>query len=379
MSTLTTTSNIATPASTTPTTIRGTPGNDILVGGAGRDIIDGGDGDDLLRDIHGDNQLLGGAGDDTLIGSGIFNGGPGDDAIDAGGDSSGNVYQYAKGDGFDTISTDTRLLSWPPQGMLQFGQGVTPSSVDLVRDDDHLSFCLSPTDQVVLLDWFKGPAFQLAQVSFADGTTWETDDINAMGVTVFGTEHQDMIEGYAGDDRIHAGAGIDRVLDGQGYNFINGDAGNDWLMGCGVLNGGQGNDILVALGPNTEDNFYLFDIGDGRDTLYAKGDLNLGRPQGTVAFGNGLDSSRLWFRRQDDDLAVTVVGSHEGMTIKDWYLDQSSRVAQFISGDDKILGHDKVDALVQAMAAFTPPVTGDNQLDQTLNQALAPVLATSWT
>ncbi|EJN03799.1 calcium-binding protein [Herbaspirillum sp. YR522] len=360
-----------------PSTIRGTDGSDILLGGAADDLIDAGAGDDYLYDDQGSNALRGGPGDDTIIGAGIIHGGPGDDTIAAAGDASGNIYQYALGDGFDTISTMDGRPSLSELGTLRFGAGVTPAAVALVRDDDHLSFYLGPTDQVTLLDWFKGPAFQLAQVDFADGTTWRPDDIAAMDIAVLGTEGDDVLQGHAGNNLIHAGSGDDYVLDGEGNNVIYGGAGDDSLMGRGVLDGGHGNDTLMAVG-QAEHNIYFFDVGDGHDTLYAQGDENPGRAQGTVGFGETLDPSRLWFRRQDDDLAVTVVGSREGLTIKDWYRGEPNQVARFMAGDDRVLRHDQVQDLVHAMAAFAPPLSGASRLEHGIGLALAPVLAASW-
>jgi hypothetical protein len=371
MNTLTTTRDVPDVASPVP--IHGTDGDDTLEGGPGRDLIDGGAGDDYLHDEAGANQLLGGAGNDTIIGCGTITGGPGNDAIVAAGDVSGNVYQYAQGDGFDTIST-----TGTGHDILQFGQGVTPSSVMLVRDGDHLSFYMGPGQQVSMQDWFKGPGFELAQVSFADGTYWSAADISAMDVTVLGTAGDDVLYGYPGNNLIHGGPGNDYVLDARGNNILYGGPGDDTLMGSGVLDGGPGDDTLLAVG-DAGHNVYFFDSGDGRDTLHAHGDDNPGRAQGAVAFGESLDPSHLWFRRQDDDLAINVVGSCDGLTIKDWYQNVNNQVQRFMSGNEKTLSRDKVDGLVQAMSGFAAPVCGASRLNEAARQTLAPVLAASWT
>ena len=65
-------------AATLECTINGTPGDDVLVGGAGDDVICGGAGDDVLRGAGGDDVLRGGAGEDRLIG------GPGEDYLQGG-------------------------------------------------------------------------------------------------------------------------------------------------------------------------------------------------------------------------------------------------------------------------------------------------------
>ena len=64
---------------TVPVTMRGGPGNDVLVGGSGADMLIGGRGDDRLVGGRGDDRLYGGPGDDVLIG------GPGNDLLVGGG------------------------------------------------------------------------------------------------------------------------------------------------------------------------------------------------------------------------------------------------------------------------------------------------------
>ncbi len=65
-----------------PVTLRGGPGNDLLVGGAGNDKLIGGSGNDTLIGRAGNDALYGGPGDDKLVGGpgeDICVGGPGHD------------------------------------------------------------------------------------------------------------------------------------------------------------------------------------------------------------------------------------------------------------------------------------------------------------
>lgn len=67
-----------------PATIRGGPGDDLLVGGGGNDRLVGGAGNDRLVGRGGVDLLYGGAGDDRLIGSAgkdTCNGGLGNDVV----------------------------------------------------------------------------------------------------------------------------------------------------------------------------------------------------------------------------------------------------------------------------------------------------------
>jgi Ca2+-binding RTX toxin-like protein len=67
-----------------PVTLRGGPGNDLLVGGAGDDKLIGGPGDDTLIGRAGNDSLYGGPGDDRLLGGAgddLLRGEAGDDVL----------------------------------------------------------------------------------------------------------------------------------------------------------------------------------------------------------------------------------------------------------------------------------------------------------
>lgn len=96
-------------------TVRGTPGDDELVGTWRRDVICGGGGDDVLRGLGGDDLLIGGLGDDTLVGGGgddLLQGGWGQDELDArlgddrveGGRGDDHLVASQGPDGADTLS-----------------------------------------------------------------------------------------------------------------------------------------------------------------------------------------------------------------------------------------------------------------------------------
>jgi Ca2+-binding RTX toxin-like protein len=63
---------------TTPVSMFGGPGRDVIIGGLGNDTLDGGVGNDYIRGEAGDDVLVGGIHDDILIG------GAGNDALDGG-------------------------------------------------------------------------------------------------------------------------------------------------------------------------------------------------------------------------------------------------------------------------------------------------------
>lgn len=82
-------------AVTIPVTMRGGPGDDLLIGGSGPDKLIGGDGDDRLSGRGGDDLIFGGPGRDIVRGANgddIVRGGPGED-IAVGGSGENDVRQ----------------------------------------------------------------------------------------------------------------------------------------------------------------------------------------------------------------------------------------------------------------------------------------------
>jgi hypothetical protein len=119
---------------------------------------------------------------------------------------------------------------------------------------------------------------------------------------------------------------------------------------------------------------YLYQIGDGKDVINDLGYM------GTdfIIFGEGINANMLWFRKSGTDLEVTRIGSTEGVRITNWYANSFQQVERFRSGDGKVLSNTNVDALVSAMAAFSPPLIGQTSLPGNYLSALNPVIAANW-
>ncbi len=102
-----------------------------------------------------------------------------------------------------------------------------------------------------------------------------------------GTDGDDIIRGLAGDDTINAGAGNDFITGGAGVDRILGDAGSDWiidpdgedtitggddndvLIGGRVMNGDEGDDLLISTG--SADSVIMIGSG-GSDTYFGSDD-----------------------------------------------------------------------------------------------------------
>jgi len=101
------------------------------------------------------------------------------------------------------------------------------------------------------------------------------------------------------------------------------------------LTGGKGNDLLVG---GYGDDVYYFSLGDGKD-IFAEFDSvhGLARPEpgpynaeGTgidvIVFGASIRPDQLDFKRIGFELHIYVFETNDEITIKDWFLDDSTKI-----------------------------------------------------
>lgn len=100
--------------------------------------------------------------------------------------------------------------------------------------------------------------------------------------------------------------------------------------------------------------------------------------QHTLDLGSGTTSDHLWFQSSGNDLVISVLGSAEKETITNWYSGTSYQLTQIVAGDGKTLDASGAEQLVQAMAAFSPPLPGQATYTQAEQAQLQTVLAANW-
>ncbi|QSR28979.1 hypothetical protein CFI00_00360 [Nocardioides sp. S5] len=248
---------VATPSTTyPPTTVQGTPGDDVIVGTDGDDVIDGGSGNDTICGLAGGDRIIGGAGDDRLFGGLDF-------------------YDYEDYDG-DHI--------WPGPG------------------DDHVDLGHDPVTEE--LSW---GTYTWDQVSFANAPGPVTVDLTAGTATGEGTDTiapttlVGGVEGSAFDDRITGSEQIDWITAGGGDDVVDGRGGDDFIQadaptrrlpaketqvpGDDVVDAGDDNDVVEG--------------GHGKDVLRGNGGRDVIRVEdgarGTRALGGpGRDAIGSW-------------------------------------------------------------------------------------
>ncbi|MBB1520845.1 calcium-binding protein [Aquipseudomonas guryensis] len=431
-------SNLNAAGNTLANTLRGNAGNNRLDGGAGVDSMFGGAGDDTyVVDIASDTvtenanegldtvesnitltlannienltltgtNAINGTGntlDNLLVGNSAINtliGGAGNDRLDG----KGGVDKYQGGTGNDTYVVDGATETVTESA--NEGIDTVESSVTLTLANNLENLTLTGANAI-------------------NGTGNSLDNVligNSVINTLVGGAGNDRLDGKGGVDKYQGGAGNDTyVVDGTtetvtenanegidtvessvtltlgsnvenltltgtgalngtgntlnntlignaGANSLTGAAGNDRLDGQGAadtLTGGTGNDT------------YVLGRGYGADTA-VENDSTAGNTD-IAQFLSGISTDQLWFRKLSNNLEVSVIGTSDKLTVKDWYLGNAYHVEQFKTADGKTLLDSQVQNLVNAMAAFAPPAAGQTSLPENYQASLASVIAANW-
>ncbi|MEQ8319104.1 MAG: cadherin-like domain-containing protein, partial [Rhodospirillales bacterium] len=188
----------------------------------------------------------------------------------------------------------------------------------------------------------------------AGGNNFASTNINASN-QVLGSDAEPLPSNGSGTS-VTATSGNDRLMGSEGDDTLEGLAGDDYLAG------GGGNDT------------YLLGRNSGADTIDNTGE---GGANDRIVFNASIAQDQLWFRQVDNDLEVSVIGTQSIATVQDWY-DGSENHVTLEAGDGAVLAAANVQALVDAMAAFSPPAIGETDLSQALHDQLDTVLAVNW-
>ena len=156
-------------------------------------------------------------------------------------------------------------------------------------------------------------------------TTDRSDALAAQNIT--GTDNNDTLTGGNFDDTLSGNSGDDVVDGGAGNDTIYGDSGNDTLIG------GKGNDRLEG---SYGDDTYIWNLGDGFDTIY---DDNRGNTDNdTIKFGEGISFEDLLFERDGNSLIIHVNNDRtQGISIQDYYSSTYYKVEKLEFADGTIV------------------------------------------
>jgi len=297
----------AQPAPGRDDTLNGTAGADTLRGLAGNDYLRGKAGDDLLEGGSGNDIVIGEEGNDTVWGD-TANGSVAD-AL-AGGNTDAS--QTGRGDWVDGGADDDILIGAAARDLLTGGSGndllIGGAGNDLLLGDDSLYYAASDWD--FSRDVLPGGNGTIYHYHVNQGSTFASMG----GVPPAG---QDALYGGAGDDWLIAGGGDDLLDGGSDNDVLFGDAGNDILLG------GTGNDILNgdnANLPEAQQGDDWLDGGDGNDTIFGgagddiliggKGDDTLygGAGRDTYIFNRGDGNDTVYDNKADGNIFIFGAG-----------------------------------------------------------------------
>ncbi|MGJ4967086.1 calcium-binding protein [Bradyrhizobium sp. HKCCYLRH1073] len=164
------------------------------------------------------------------------------------------------------------------------------------------------------------------------------------------------------------------LIAGGGNDTLFGTANDDLLIGGGgsdVLKGGAGDNILVGGVGAT----YVYAQGDGNDVII-NGVASLSKPTGTLDFGTTYTADNFWFVKSGNDLEIDILGTHQQVTVADWFLGGSYQLQEIKAGGLEI--DTQVSQLLQAMATyaqahpgFDPTVASQLPTDAQLHDQIA--------
>ncbi|MCW5626649.1 MAG: hypothetical protein KIT73_18180, partial [Burkholderiales bacterium] len=233
----------------------GDDSSDDMLGFSGDDWIEGRNGADLLAGAAGEDTLLGGLGDDSL------NGGAGNDVL-IGGPGS-DSYRFSSGDGIDVIR-EADLHS----DRIEFAGSIDRSSVRLTRTPTgDLVIHHGETDRVTVERFFEAPGYQIEQIRFADGSTIEYAELEAVPIG--------PVSGTTGDDHMTGSSAADTLIGGSGNDT--------YVLGWGI-----GADEVVEVAGETS----------------------------AIVLQGGIRTDDLVIRRHDGDLVLSL-GTEDGLRVRD--------------------------------------------------------------
>jgi Ca2+-binding RTX toxin-like protein len=305
-----------------------TAGNDSFVGDELANPLSGGAGNDTLQGRQGNDTLTGGIGNDTAIG-----------------DAGDDTYVFGLGDGQDTVREWSGIGSAGAGGndTIQLGPGIAAGdlTVSQANGGQDLRIAINGTsDQITILGGVTwGTDYRIDQVRFDDGSTLTHAQLMTLATTAtpgndtfLGDELANTLSGAAGNDTLQGRHGNDTLAGGSGSDMLMGDAGNDT---------------------------YLFNLGDGQDTVREWSGFGSAGAGGTdtIQFGAGIELSDLVVTQANagQDLVISIDGTTDQVTIYRGITGGGDyRIEQVRLDDGTTLSH------AQLMALSTTPTAGND-------------------
>ncbi|WP_085902498.1 calcium-binding protein [Kiloniella majae] len=282
-------------------------------------LLTGTDGDDNISGYFWDDVIEGGKGNDVLKGS-----------------NGGDSYVFNLGDGQDIIYDKQSSVFSTDNDKIIFGEGISPENLKFFRQgtfarDLRVEYG-DQGDSVLIQDFFITNYYKIEEIHFHDGTSWDLAAIHQAMQT--GTDRDDSLIGFGGNDTLEGGLGNDILNGFKGNDTLDGGAGDDFMYGgegsdTYVWGAGRGNDVI-------DDN-----VSSGTNTLLLKNtppaDIKLYRKGNDLLVENSTTGETLTI---DDQFYIYGVESFvfdDGTTWDRTYI-RANSVYRGTDGDDTITG-----------------------------------------
>jgi Ca2+-binding RTX toxin-like protein len=337
-------------------TLTGT-GNLNATGNSVANVLTGNAGDNVLNGGTGTDTMLGGAGNDTYV-------------LDVAAD----IVTEAANSGTDTVQIGvTYTLGANVENLTLTGTSAVNGTGNSLANVLTGNGAANTLDGAAGADTMIGGAgndtYLVDNVAdvVTENTAEGTDLVQASVTYTLGANVENLT--LTGSSAINAtGNTLANVLTGNSANnTLTGAAGND------TLDGGVGSDTLIG---GTGNDIYKLGRGYGTDSIQ-ENDATAGNTD-VLQCLSGIATDQLWFRHVGNNLEVSVIGTSDKATLTNWYLGSQYHVEQFKTSGGKTLLDSKVNALVDAMAAFSPPAAGQTTLPAAYQTVLNPVIAANW-
>ena len=250
----------------------------------------------------------------------------------------GDIYRFGYNSGHDQV---TELGG---SDKLEFLDGITLKDVRFARDGGDILITLNANSasSFRIKDIFSSPQSAASKINsdnviekfvFADGTKLTWDEVLKDHLQMVGSNGKDTLLGSSGND---------------------------------ILSGGKGNDFLSG---GEGDDTYIFNLGDGHDTIDNQGQFKYvgfwGEEKSDVdiiRFGKGIRADMLRSARKNKDLIISI-DKKNSITIKNWFSTGNeqliARVDYFEFADGSQLG-------VKEWFNSNPIIISGTEQDETL-------------
>ena len=195
---------------------------------------------------------------------------------------------------------------------------------------------------------------------------------------LFGQKGRDELYGRSGDDRLRGGDGRDSLYGNQGDDLLFGNAGDDLICGQDgndTLSGGHGDDTLHGGSGN---DLYRFGLGDGRDEIRNRDHDESPDDVDVLRLRDGTTAESLWFSRESNDLVMQIMGGEDQVRVAGWFRREAARIDRIALHDGESILADRVEQLVNAVAAFDVQPASVIELSATQQEEYATMVSGYW-